>query len=444
MSRRWKIILGSIAAVILVIAGVLWWLTRPLPVLTVATWSGSYERAQANAMFRPFGEERNIDVRIALYDGGIEALKQMVGNARYDWDVIDLELPDAIAACRLGLLEHIDAAQLPAGSNGVPAGKDFVPGAIGPCWVGSVVYSQVIAYAPRAFGTARPISAADFFDTRRFPGPRALRRATPKFNLELALLADGVKPQDVYDTLSTPQGIERALAKLATIRRALVWWDTSADAVAMLNDGRAVFATTLNGDVHDAQAHGRHIGVIWDRQLYEFDAFGIPRGDPRLDRATDFIRFATGSGPLAHVASWVPYGPARRSALALVPPIRKPAHCSHRTCRLIRRISRPPSRWTMRGGSSTAPTSSRAGSPGSHGCLEEALSDYFVGGSFSEILCSLYRPLGRIDLSIALTEFEPSSDLRAGLAVIHVRLCDQASAGRDPHRCSSSSPSPSS
>jgi putative spermidine/putrescine transport system substrate-binding protein len=32
----------------------------------------------------------------------------------------------------------------------------------------------------------------------------------------------------------------------------------------------------------------------------------------------DFIRYATGSAPLAGVADWVPLGPARRSALALV------------------------------------------------------------------------------------------------------------------------------
>ncbi len=320
MSKRLAYILGGLAAVILIAAAVLYYLTRPLPELTVATWAGPYSRAQANSMFHPFGDARHVDVRIALYDGGLEELRQMVGNYRYDWDVVDLELPDAIAACRLGLLEHIDAGQLPAGANGVPAAKDFVPGAIGPCWVGSVVYSQVIAYAPNVFGTAHPISATDFFDIQRFPGPRALRRATPKFNLELALLADGVKPEDVYATLSTPDGIERALAKLNTLRRSLVWWDTSADAVAMLKDGRAVFATTLNGDIHDAVAHGNKVGIIWDRQMYELDAFGVLKGGPRVDRAMDFVRFATGSEPLARVASWVPYGPARRSSFALVPP----------------------------------------------------------------------------------------------------------------------------
>ena len=181
-----------------------------------------------------------------------------------------------------------------------------------------MVYSQIIAYAPHRFGAAAPQTAADFFDLKRFPGPRALRRTSAKFNMELALLADGMKPADVYDALLTPVGIDRALAKLATLKGSLVWWTNSADAIAMLNDGRAAFATVLNGDVYDTAQHNRPVGVIWDRQLYELDVFGVPKGDPRKEAAMDFVRFATGSQSLAGVAAWVPYGPARHSALALV------------------------------------------------------------------------------------------------------------------------------
>jgi len=317
MSRRTIIILGAVGAVLLLLAGGYFWLMRTLPVLTVATWSGPYSRAQANAMFRTYGEAKSYDVRIALYDGGLNELQQMVRSGRYDWDVMDFELPDAIAACRLGLLEHIDGASLPPGADGSPAAKDFVKAAVGPCWVGSVVYSQIIAYAPHRYGEARPQTAADFFDLKRFPGPRALRRGA-KFNLELALLADGVKPADVYDALLTPVGIDRALTKLSTIKGSLIWWNNSTDAIAMLNDGRAAFATVLDGDVYDAAQHHRDVGVIWDDQLYELDVFGVPKGNPRKDVAMDFVRFATAPQQLAAVASWVPYGPARRSALPLV------------------------------------------------------------------------------------------------------------------------------
>jgi putative spermidine/putrescine transport system substrate-binding protein len=85
-----------------------------------------------------------------------------------------------------------------------------------------------------------------------------------------------------------------------------------------LSDGRAAMATALNGDIYDAAQHHHDLRVIWDRQLYELDVFGVPKGNPHKEAALDFVRFATAADHLAAVASWVPYGPARRSALPLV------------------------------------------------------------------------------------------------------------------------------
>jgi len=293
-------------------------LSRHAPELTAVSWAGPYGRAQASALFFPYAQRSGIDVRIAQYDGGLEELRAKVKSGAPDWDVVDFELPDAMAACDEGLLEPIDASSLPPGPHGQPPEEDFVPGALGRCWVGSVVYSQTIAYAPARFRGAKPGTLADFFDLARFPGPRALHGTSAKLNLEMALLADGVAPGDIYKVLSTPQGIARALAKLDTIRGRIVWWTRTGEPAGMLADGRAAMATILNGDIYDAAMHKNVLGMVWDRQLYELDVFGIPKGTPKRARAMDFVRFATSAPGLAHVAEWVPYGPSRRSALALV------------------------------------------------------------------------------------------------------------------------------
>lgn len=57
MSKRRSTILIVTVAVALVVVATVYWFTRPLPILTVATWSGPYSRAQANALFRPFAED---------------------------------------------------------------------------------------------------------------------------------------------------------------------------------------------------------------------------------------------------------------------------------------------------------------------------------------------------------------------------------------------------
>lgn len=317
--KKWM----SAIAVIVILAGIVMlfgylYLTKRGPALTVATWAGSYGHAQTSAQLLPFARTSGADVLIANYDGGTDELASQVAAKHYTWDVIDLELPDAVTACSRGLLEPIDAASLPAGPGGVPAAEDFVPGAIGRCWVASVVYSQAIASRPHQFADAEPATLTDFFDLTRFPGNRALNRASGKLNLEMALLADGVAPKDVYTVLSTPQGVARALAKLETLKGHIVWWSSADEPAKMLADGRAAMSTIHNWAVFDAAADGTRLNVIWDRQLYELEVFGIPRGNPKRALAMDFIRFATQAEALAGVADWSAYGPARRSAVPLV------------------------------------------------------------------------------------------------------------------------------
>ena len=292
--------------------GFLYWYTRPLPVLTVTSWAGAYGRAQAAAQMRPYAAEKRVDVHIAQWDGDLAEVEKAVASHSYKGDVIDFELPKAIEACRRGLLEPLDAASLPPGSDGAPAAQDFVKGALGDCYVGSMVYSQAILFAKDKFAGDPPHTLADFFDTEKYPGPRALREGA-KFNLEMALLADGVAPGDVDKTLESRDGVARAFKKLDTLKPQLLWWRSGSEPAKLITRGQAVFATTAwSGDV--AQARADEGNVIWDRQLYEFDVFGVPKGDPRKDMAMDFIRYATGTMPLAHAANWIALGPARRSS----------------------------------------------------------------------------------------------------------------------------------
>jgi putative spermidine/putrescine transport system substrate-binding protein len=308
--RYYALLLLALALVAVI--GILYLQTRPAPVLTVMTWPGPYGRAQASAQMHPYGAKKNVDVRTALWDGDLAEITAMTQSHAYKADVIDLEMPAAVKACRQNLLEKIDPAILPPGADGTLAARDFVPGAIGPCWVGGMVYSQLMVYSPRLKRT--PATLADFFDRKRFPGRRALNRASAKFNLEMALLADGVAPAEIYKSLETPEGLDRAFAKLATLKP--VWAHDSRDALEWVKNGQAVMATALNNDIRSDKDFTP--GVIWDHQLYEMDVLGVPAGNPNKSRAFDYIAFATGSAPLAAMANWVAFGPARHSALALV------------------------------------------------------------------------------------------------------------------------------
>ncbi|MCV5753666.1 extracellular solute-binding protein, partial [Escherichia coli] len=89
----------------------------------------------------------------------------------------------------------------------------FIDGAIHECAINTIVVSTVLAVNEDAFkGKALPSKLTDLFDLKTFPGRRALQKQ-PQGNLEWALLADGVKPEEVYSLLETEAGRERAFAK---------------------------------------------------------------------------------------------------------------------------------------------------------------------------------------------------------------------------------------
>ena len=50
-------------------------------------------------------------------------------------------------------------------------------------------------------------------------------------------MADGVPAAEVYDALGTPEGVDRAFAKLDTIKDDIVWWEAGAQPPQLLADG---------------------------------------------------------------------------------------------------------------------------------------------------------------------------------------------------------------
>ena len=287
--------------------------------ITVVSWGGPYEHSQTMAYFEPFTDSTGIRVDIERYDGGlVELRKQVSGDRGVGWDLVDMTMADNEAACRQGLLEPIDHARLPPAPDGTPAPRDFIDGALTECGVAQIVYAMVLAYNRDAFPGERPARVRDIFDVRRFPGKRALQKS-PEANLEWALKSYGVPGADVYQLLSTDRGLRLAFERLDAIRDHVIWWTSIDEPVALLVSGEAVIASQYNGRLFDAATvHGHPIEIIWDGQVYEIGTWGIPKGTPRLEEVLEFIRFATGTRPLAEQARYIAYGPARRSSMKLV------------------------------------------------------------------------------------------------------------------------------
>ena len=286
--------------------------------ITFTSWTGPYMRSQMLGFVRPYEEAKGTRVNVEHYAGGISEIRDQVESANVVWDVVDLTQADSLRACKEGLLENVEDVELPDGADGTGFREDFVEGALNPCGIGVIVWATIFGYNNDAFGDSPPTSVADFFDTKTFAGPRAIRD-DPTVIMEWALIADGVAQQDVYGVLETPEGIERALAKMDAIKPGLVLWDKGLEPVRLLNSKdvvmSSVWATT---GATNSRKEGANFSVVWDGRVIELDLFGIPRGSRNKEGAIDFIRFASSSESLAKMVGYLPNGPTRKSSLALI------------------------------------------------------------------------------------------------------------------------------
>lgn len=286
--------------------------------LTVVSWGGAYTTSQVEAYHKPFSKKTGVNILSENYSGGLAEIKAQVEAGSVKWDLVDLEMSDAVRGCDEGLLEPIDPSILPAGADGTPADKDFIPGSVTECAVGTIVWSTIYAYDTSKFSGDKPMTMADFFDTAKFPGKRGMRK-TPKANLEMALIADGVAAGDVYEMLATDAGVDRAFAKLDTIKGDVVWWEAGAQPPQLLADGEVSMTTAYNGRIFNAVAvENKPFEIVWDGQVFDLDLWGIPKGAPNKDTALEFIKFSTDTQRLADQAAWISYGPVRQSSIPLI------------------------------------------------------------------------------------------------------------------------------
>ena len=285
--------------------------------IKIATWAGAYGEAQKVAVFDPFAKDTGTRVDASATVGA-------AGVSGTDWDVADLSAADAADLCDKGALEAIDPGLLKAAPDGTAATADFLPGGLGKCTVASLAWSEVILYlgdgkdAKTGKALPSPKSLKDFFDVTHFPGKRGLPR-DPRYVLELALMADGVAPDDVYKQLATSDGVRRALRSLASIRSQIIWWTDPQQAISLLKDKTVAMTVGYSGRAFMEIATGtKPIRILWDGQIYDLDVWAVSKNTRNKADALKFVAYASGSDRLADTARQLPYGPMRRSAVALV------------------------------------------------------------------------------------------------------------------------------
>jgi len=169
----------------------------------------------------------------------------------------------------------------------------------------------VLGYNEGKLGANKPVDWTALFDTKTYPGKRALYKWPSPGVLELALLADGVAPDKLY-----PLDLDRAFKKLDTIKKDIVWWGGGAQSQQLLASGEASLGQFWNGRVYALQQDGAPVGVSWKQNLVMADFLVIPKGAKNKDAAMKFLANASSAEGQAEFANKTAYAPVNVDSVA--------------------------------------------------------------------------------------------------------------------------------
>jgi putative spermidine/putrescine transport system substrate-binding protein len=278
--------------------------------LVVRTIGGAYEEAVVKTIFDPF--TRATGIEIVKVPATLGKLLAMFESGNIELDVVDAGELGMIALSQKGALEKIDykAWKLTNPEDiDAPVRKDDM--------VCDLYFSSVLGYNSQTFPTGKhPRSWAEFWDLKKFPGPRMLADiASGAVDLEFALIADGVPKDKLY-----PIDVERAFKSLDRVRPAIrKFWDTGALSAQMLADKEVVAGSIWNGRLQAVADKGAPLAIEWNEAMLQVQYWGIMKGAKNLADAQRFIDFACQPKIQADFAMAIPYGPPNRAAFKFIP-----------------------------------------------------------------------------------------------------------------------------
>jgi putative spermidine/putrescine transport system substrate-binding protein len=276
----------------------------PKPKLAVAVGGGAFAEAYRQLVLDPFSNESGVEIT-------------ETGDANATSDIVMLDAADLARRCGKGDLVKLEiAAFSPNAASPASARDDFLDGALKPCGVASFAWSNLFVYDPAKFERRAPQSLEDVFDAKRYPGKRALPR-DGRGLVEALLVADGIAPGDVYRVLETADGISRILKKMRALGSDVVWYDRVYEAIGLVRSDKATIAFTSNGHAFTGQARSGRLGLIWDGQVLHPSYFAISKSAGEPDQAMKLLALSSRPEKLAAIVREIPYGPMRRSALAV-------------------------------------------------------------------------------------------------------------------------------
>ena len=131
---------------------------------------------------------------------------------------------------------------------------------------GSSYYSTIMAWRK---GMPAPANWVDFFDTKKFPGKRALPDY-PDYVLPFAAMGDGMTMKEVEKGID----LDRAFKTLNRVKEDTIWWQAGAQAPQLLKDNEAQYAISWSGRVAGQEG----VEISFNQGMLDMSWFVVAKG----------------------------------------------------------------------------------------------------------------------------------------------------------------------
>lgn len=265
------------------------------------SWGGLSEENMLKAFWNPFTAETGIKVT-PTSPVNLAKVAAALKVGKMDIDCFDGGSIEMYRGARQGLLSPIDWKLV--GKEGRAKEEVHEYGLSFMALTNQIVYNTTKYPAGKG-----PESLADFWDTKRFPGRRALYK-DPRSAIQFALLADGVPREKVW-----PLDLDRAFKSLDRIKpHVTVWWEQGNQSQQLFTNGEVDMMQMWNGRATDLERKGAPIHQVWNDGIITISGIQVTKGAPNLEGAMKLVEIFGRPKPQADWAKSMTYGPVNPKA----------------------------------------------------------------------------------------------------------------------------------
>ncbi|HEV7337704.1 MAG TPA: ABC transporter substrate-binding protein [Bosea sp. (in: a-proteobacteria)] len=271
--------------------------------VVLVNFGGVAMKAFDEAYVKPFAAQGG---KIVLDGSGAlnGKILTMVQSRHVTWDICDAGITTLAELGPHGALEKIDYSIVDKTKLDPTFAYDE--------GVVNYMFSSVLAWDKSKI-SGEP-TLADFFDTKKYPGRRMMRKDSQAM-LEFALLADGVPKDKLY-----PLDVKRAFAKIATIKKDLLFWNSGSESQSLMRDGECVMGLLWHtrANVLADETQGR-VTYTFKDGLLQPGLWVVPKGNPAGKEAMRAIASMQQPEGQVKLLAAMGNGPSNPAADALVP-----------------------------------------------------------------------------------------------------------------------------